>query len=77
MTQRDIREAAVLSQTAVRMGIRQLVDYEYLTIARGGRERSKGFYRLVGDESIKGADLSMIPTPEDMKKRMSTTKELR
>jgi hypothetical protein len=64
MTQRDIREATGLSQTAVRVGIRQLVDYEYLIVARGGRERSKGFYSLVGDESIRGADLSMIPTPE-------------
>jgi hypothetical protein len=72
MTQRDIREAAVLSQTAVKVGIRQLVDYEYLTVACGGNARSKGFYRLVSDESIKGADLSMIPTPEDMKKRMTT-----
>ncbi len=76
MTQRDIREATGISQTAVKVGIRQLVDYEYLMVSRGGRERSKGFYRLVSDEAIRGADLSMIPAPEDMKKRMKAAKEL-
>ena len=70
MTQRDIRELTGLSQTTVKAGIRQLVDYEYLRVNRGGRERSKGFYSLVSDESIRSADLSMIPTPEEMKKRM-------
>ena len=69
MTQRDIRELTGLSQTTVKAGIRQLVDYEYLRVNRGGRERSKGFYSLVSDESIRGADLSMIPTPEEMGKR--------
>jgi hypothetical protein len=70
LTQRDIREHTGLSQTTVKTGIRQLVDYEYLRVNRGGRERSKGFYNLVSDEAIRGADLSMIPTPEDMQSRM-------
>ncbi|ULQ59113.1 hypothetical protein K7I13_11435 [Brucepastera parasyntrophica] len=74
MTQRQIREYTGLSQTAVRMGIRQLVEYEYLIVSRGGRERSKGFYRLASDESLKGADLSMIPTPDEMRELMKKKK---
>jgi len=67
MTQRQIREHTGLANTWVRMNLRQLIDYEYLTCARGGRERSKGFYRLKADASIINADVSMIPTPEAMK----------
>ena len=68
MTQRQIREATGLAQTAVRMNLRELVEFEYLVVARGGGERSKGFYRLKEDAEILKADLSMIPTPEAMEK---------
>jgi len=68
MTQRQIREWTGLAQTSIRMSIRQLLDYEYLTVARGGGERSKGFYRLKEDVSIISTDLSMIPTPEAMRR---------
>jgi hypothetical protein len=68
MTQRQIREATGLAQTSIRMSIRQLLDYEYLTVARGGGERSKGFYRFKEDVSIISTDLSMIPTPEAMRR---------
>ena len=68
MTQRQIREATGLAQTAVRMILRELVEFEYLVLARGGGERSKGFYRLKEDAEILKADLSMIPTPEAMEK---------
>ena len=67
MTQRQIREYSGLSQTWVRMNLRQLLDYEYLVVSRGGNERSKGFYRLKEDADIMKDDLSMIPTPEAMK----------
>ena len=67
MTQRQIREASGQSQMAVKLGVRQLVDYEYLSLARGGNERSKGFYRLKEDTDLLKTDLSMIPSPEVMK----------
>ena len=66
MTQRQIREYTLQSQMMVKTGVRQLVEYEYLTLARGGNERSKGFYRLKGDEEMLKTDLSIIPTPEEM-----------
>ncbi len=68
MTQRQIREVTGLTHTWVRQNIRQLVEYEYLTVTRGGGERSKGFYRLKEDAEISRTDLSMIPTPEAMRR---------
>lgn len=68
ITQRQMREFTGFSQTSVKVNIRLLLDYEYITALSGGRERSKGFYRLKSDEEIKESDLSMIPTPEAMKK---------
>jgi DNA primase len=67
-TQRDIRERTGFGQTWIKMNMRMLLDYEYLTLARGGRERSKAVYRLREDESISKINLSMIPTPEYMEK---------
>jgi len=70
MTQRQIREYTGQAQMTVKLGVRQLVEYEYLTVTRGGRERSKGFYRLKEDVEIGRADLSMIPTPEAMQQKL-------
>ena len=70
LTQRQIREASGFGQTWVKLTLRQLVDYEYLTIARGGNERSKGFYRLKDDSALTSADLSMIPSPELMRMKL-------
>ena len=65
-TQRQVREATGLSHTWVQASLRQLVDYEYLVQVGGRGPRSKGVYKLRGDEGIVGADLSMIPSPEEM-----------
>jgi hypothetical protein len=67
LTQRQIREYTGISHMSVKIGVRQLVEYEYLSVSRGGNERSKGFYRLKEDVDILKTDLSMIPTPEAMK----------
>jgi hypothetical protein len=76
-SQRQIREYTGLSHTPVKVSLRQLVDYEYLNLARGGSERSKAFYRLRDGEGIQGADLSMIPSPEAMaKKVVAATKKV-
>jgi len=74
LTQRQIREHTGLAQTWVRLNLRQLLDYEYLTVARGGGERAKGFYRLKEDASLREADLSMIPSPEAMAEKMELGK---
>jgi hypothetical protein len=66
-TQRQVRESTGLGHTWVKANLRQLVDYEYVVLAKGGNERSKAFYRLRADEDILKADLSMIPTPEVMR----------
>lgn len=76
MTQRQIREFSGLGQTWVRTNLRQLLDYEYLVAVRGGGERSKGFYRLKEDADIQKADLSMIPSPESMKKLFEEQKRI-
>ena len=67
-TQREIREYSGFGHTWCKMNMRILVDYEYLIITKGGRERAKGVYRLKADESLSALNLSMIPTPDDMEK---------
>jgi len=66
LTQRLIREYTGLGQTWVRQQLRALVDFDYVSVARGGGERQKGFYRIREDAELAQADLSMIPTPEIM-----------
>jgi hypothetical protein len=65
-TQRQVREETGMGHTWVRQQLRVLVDYEYLTVIRGGTERSKGLYRLKADEDMHSLDLSMIPSPDQM-----------
>jgi hypothetical protein len=74
LTQRQIREYTALTHTWVRMNLRQLVEYEYLSVARGGNERTRGFYRLKEDCSLRETDLSMIPSPEAMTELFETGK---
>jgi len=69
-TQRQVREMTGLGHTWVKEALRKLVDYDHVAIARGGGERSRAFYRLRSDEALAGVDLSMIPAPEDMKKKL-------
>jgi hypothetical protein len=74
-TQRHVREITGLGHTWIKQSLRQLVDYDYLSIARGGGERSRSYYRLREDAEIKGIDLSMILTPEAMAERLGETKK--
>jgi hypothetical protein len=77
LTQRQIRERTGMGHTWIRINLRQLVEYEYLSVARGGSERSKGFYRLKEDVALTGADLSMIPSPEAMGEKLRASAERR
>lgn len=74
MTQRQIREYTGQSQTAVKYAVRQLLDFEYINVVKGGGERSKGFYRIKSDEEIRKVDYSMIPTPLEMKELLKNHK---
>ena len=70
-TQREIREHAGLNHVWVKRNIRVLVDYEYVVTVSGGSARSKGHYRIREDAPMEAVNLSMIPTPEEVKRRMS------
>lgn len=65
-TQRQIRETTGLGHTWVKAMVHVLVDYEYLEVVSGGGQRSKAWYSLRGDEGILPANLSMIPSPEEL-----------
>jgi len=68
LTQREIREKTGFNQMFVKRYIKVLVEYEYL-IQAGGRSRgSRSSYKLHRDEDISLVDISMMPSPEEMKK---------
>lgn len=75
-TQRQVREATGLSHTWVKYALRQLVEYEHLSIVKGGAERSRAHYRLREDAGIAQVDLSMIPTPHEMAAKIKETGQL-
>jgi hypothetical protein len=52
------------------MHLKCLVDYEYVVVSRGGKARSKGYYRIRSDGEIESINLSMIPTPEELNKKI-------
>jgi hypothetical protein len=68
LTQREIRENTGYSQSWIKQNLKVLVDFEYIYIVHGGKERTKGFYRLRQDAPISKLNFTMIPTPEKMKK---------
>ncbi len=69
-TQREIREFSGLNQVMIKRHLRLLVEYEYIILARGGGSRSKGYYRLRDDVSMQSVNLSMIPTPDELKNQL-------
>jgi energy-coupling factor transporter ATP-binding protein EcfA2 len=73
-TQRQVREFTGLGHTWIKQALRQLVEYEYLSIARGGSERTRAFYRIREDAAIAEMDLSMIPSPEAMAEKIKLGK---
>jgi hypothetical protein len=67
LTQREIRENTGFSQSWIKQNLKTLVDFEYIYIVHGGKERTKGFYRIRQDAPISKLNFTMIPTPEEMK----------
>jgi DNA primase len=70
VTQREIREATGLSQMFVKRNMKILCDYEYLIGSGSGARGSKRSYRLFKDEELALIDLSVIPSPEEMREKL-------
>lgn len=66
-SQRNIREHTGYGQSWIKQNLKILIDYEYVNVVRGGRERQRGHYTLRDDVSIEELNLSMIPRPEEIK----------
>ena len=71
VTQRELRELTGMSQMYVKRNMRILSDYEYIIASSSARQRSRKSYRLLADEAINLIDLSMIPAPDEIIKRMN------
>jgi DNA primase len=71
VTQRELREQAGFSQMFVKRNMRLLVEWEYVRIGSIKTRGSKYRYYLVKDEDLKLIDLSMIPTPHEIKERIN------
>jgi hypothetical protein len=73
--QRDVREYTKLGADSIRKYMKMLVDYEYLLLISGRNKGLRQTYRLRKDESIDNLDLTVIPTPDNMNKKMEENKE--
>jgi hypothetical protein len=71
-TQREVREHTGFSHTWIKYNLRLLVDYEYLVLTRGGKERFRGMYRLREAKDVESLNFSMIPSPEEMRKKFKS-----
>jgi DNA primase len=68
--QKQIREHTGLSGEFIKKHLRILVEYEYIQLVGGKRHGTRFSYRLREDAPMEGLDLSMIPTPEEMEKKI-------
>jgi DNA primase len=68
--QKQVRERMMLGGDSVRKYINLLVSYEYLQVIGGKRHGTRYCYRLREDKSLEELDISVIPTPEEMEKRI-------
>jgi len=71
LTQEDIRaKVQWIGRESIKKGLRKLVYLEYLQTAKGGSRGMRNTYKLVADEPIERFDCTMIPAPEEIKRRM-------
>ena len=73
-SQREVREYSELGQRSVKKYMKLLVDYEYLQVGGTRARGSRNSYRLIADEDIRSLDLSIIPTPEQIKAKLKISK---
>ena len=64
---RDVRDYTGLGPEFIKKHLRILVDYEYLQVIGGRRHGTRYSYRLRQDAPIEELDISMIPSPEELK----------
>jgi hypothetical protein len=74
-TQREVREATKYGQSWIRENMRKLVEYEYILPVSGKNRGERWAYRLKADEEIAEVNLSMIPSPEEIGKRLNLKSE--
>jgi hypothetical protein len=70
VTQREIREKSGHNQIFVKRYIRMLLEYEYLKTGNSSGKGIRNTYYLFSDEDIYQVDLSRIPTPGEMEKKL-------
>ena len=70
MTQREIRERTNLNQMFVKRYLRVLTEYEYIRVRGNHYKGGTASYSLISDENIVKMDLSVIPAPEEMEKKI-------
>ena len=70
LSQREIRERSGLSHMFVKRNIRTLVEYEYIRRTGSMKRGTSRAYGVYSDEAINFIDLSMIPTPEIMSRKL-------
>jgi DNA primase len=68
--QRDIREYSKFNNDSIKKYLKNLVDLEYIQIVSGKSRGTRLSYRLRKDEELEKIDLTIIPTPENMSKRL-------
>jgi len=73
--QKQIRERSMLGADSVRKYIQLLVSYEYLQVVGGKRHGTRFCYRLREDKPLTELDISVIPTPAEMVKRINSIKK--
>jgi len=66
--QKRLREYTQLGGEFIKKHIRILVNYEYLEVLGGRRHGTRHAYRLREDRLIEEMDISMITTPDELKK---------
>lgn len=66
--QRQVRELTNLCAGTVKMYIRILTGYEYLQVLSGKRHGTRYSYRIREDSPLEAIDLSMIPSPDSLKR---------
>jgi len=72
-SQREVREYSELGQRSVKKYMKLLADYEYLQVGGIKARGSRNSYRLIADEDIRSLDLSIIPTPEQIKGKLQNS----
>jgi hypothetical protein len=68
--QRDIREYSKFNNDSIKKYLKNLVELEYIQIVSGKSRGTRLSYRLRKDEELEKIDLTIIPTPENMSKRL-------